>query len=74
MPKWKRNGWKKANGEYVINKIELEDLDSRLKEAHSLSMQVKFQHIRGHHGILGNELADRLAVAGAKKYIQNSVI
>ena len=68
MPKWKRNGWKKADGQDVINKIELEDLDRQLKEAHNLNMLVKFQHIRGHQGIIGNEEADRLAVAGAKRY------
>jgi ribonuclease HI len=68
MPKWKRNGWKKVDGQDVINKIDLEDLDLRLKEARTHNIQIKFQHIRGHHGIAGNEAADRLAVAGAKMH------
>ena len=68
MPKWKRNGWKKVDGQDVINKIDLEDLDLRLKEARRHNIQIKFQHIRGHHGIAGNEAADKLAVAGAKMH------
>ena len=30
-------------------------------------VQVKWTHVKGHAGILGNERADRLAVAGAMK-------
>jgi len=67
MPRWKNNGWKKRDGQDVINRIELEDLDSCLLEAQKQNILVKFQHIRGHHGIIGNEEADRLAVAGALK-------
>ena len=68
MPRWKRNGWRKADGQDVINKVDLEDLDLRLKEASTHNIKIKFQHIRGHQGIAGNEAADILAVAGAKKF------
>ena len=68
MPRWKRNGWRKADGQDVINKVDLEDLDLRLKEASTHNIKIKFLHIRGHQGIAGNEAADSLAVAGAKKF------
>ncbi|CAM1293726.1 RNASEH1 (predicted) [Pycnogonum litorale] len=55
--KWKQNGWKLSNNEDVKNRDDFEDLEVA---AHGLN--VKYVHVRGHSGILGNEQADRLAV------------
>lgn len=55
LPGWKRKGWKKSNGEPVQNQDLLESLDelnSRL---------VKWQHVRGHSGNIGNERCDAIA-------------
>ncbi|MBD2139609.1 ribonuclease HI [Anabaena sp. FACHB-1237] len=55
LPGWKKKGWKKSNGEPVQNQDLLESLDqlnSRL---------VKWQHIRGHSGNIGNERCDAIA-------------
>ena len=68
MPKWKKNGWKTSNQEPVKNKIELEVLDKELSGAKAQKIAVKFQHVRGHQGIYGNEKADELARQGAEKH------
>jgi len=52
---WKKKGWKKADGNPVQNQDLLESLDqlnSRL---------VKWQHVRGHSGNIGNERCDVIA-------------
>jgi len=55
---WKAKGWKKKGGE--IKNLEL------IKAAHELFEGVKnrisIKHVKGHAGIEGNELADRMAV------------
>lgn len=57
-PGWEQRGWKKATGE-IKNLAIIQDsyaLYSRIKPA------VRLTHIRGHVGIEGNELADRMAM------------
>ena len=55
---WKKNGWTKKGGE--IKNLEL------IQEAHELFLKLKEKieiiHVKGHAGIEGNELADRMAV------------
>ena len=54
---WKKNGWKKKKGE--IKNLEL------IKEMHLLYGKIKnkiaIKHVKGHSGVEGNELADRMA-------------
>uniref|UniRef100_A0A914WW76 Ribonuclease H1 n=1 Tax=Plectus sambesii TaxID=2011161 RepID=A0A914WW76_9BILA len=59
---WKKKGWKTATGGAVKNRPELEEIDGLMQK-----IKVKFEHVRGHQGIFGNEEADRLAREGAKK-------
>lgn len=53
---WKSNGWKR-NG--VIKNLEI------IKKAHELydniKYRVKLEYVKGHSGVEGNELADRMA-------------
>lgn len=55
---WKKNNWQKKGGE--IKNLEL------IKEIHSLYETLKnsitIKHIKGHSGVEGNELADRMAI------------
>ncbi|SFV62402.1 Ribonuclease HI-related protein 2 [hydrothermal vent metagenome] len=55
---WKRNGWKKKGG-------EIKNLDI-IKSTHKLYEDIKdrvvIKHVKGHSGIEGNELADRMAI------------
>lgn len=55
---WRANNWKKKGG-------EIKNLDI-IKPAHALYLQIADQiqvrHVKGHAGVEGNELADRMSV------------
>ena len=55
---WKKNGWTKKGGD--IKNLDL------IKTAHAIYDDIKekvlISHVRGHAGVEGNELADRMAV------------
>ncbi|XP_049981879.1 ribonuclease H1 isoform X1 [Alexandromys fortis] len=59
---WKKNGWRTSTGKDVINKEDFMELDEL-----SQGMDIKWMHIPGHSGFVGNEEADRLAREGAKQ-------
>ena len=68
MSGWKKKGWKKADGKEVANKEDFMILDNVLQKAKDIEkIEIKWQHVRGHAGVEGNEEADKLAVAGAMK-------
>lgn len=60
---WKAKGWKKANG-------EIKNLDI-IKPAHALYLEIakkiKVAHVKGHAGVEGNELADRMSVVAVEQ-------
>lgn len=56
---WKKKGWKKADGNPVQNQDLLEQLDELN------SRKVKWEHVRGHSGNIGNERCDVIARAYA---------
>lgn len=64
---WKAKGWTKKSGE--IKNLEL------IKSAHGLYEKIKdkieIKHVKGHAGIEGNELADRMAVHTIKAKNKN---
>ena len=62
---WKKNGWKKSTGDPVKNRVELEALDKAITNS---GMNIIWEHVRGHVGIHGNEMADALARQGAQKF------
>lgn len=68
MPGWKRKGWKKSNGDSVLN----EDLWKTLDLLYSARTRTEIKYCKAHVGIEGNEMADLLANQGADKYINHS--
>jgi ribonuclease HI len=56
---WKKKGWKKADGKPVQNQDLLEILDELN------SRKVRWEHVRGHAGNIGNERCDAIARAFA---------
>ena len=54
---WKKKGWKKKAGE--IKNLELIKLSHTLYE--KIKDKVEIKHVKGHAGVEGNELADRMA-------------
>lgn len=63
MPGWKRKGWKKADGQPVLNQDLWQELDA-LYSRHD----VTFHWVKGHVGVELNERCDRLAKSEAMKY------
>jgi len=55
---WKSKGWKKKGGE--IKNLEIIKTAHELYEA--IKSRVVIKHVKGHAGVEGNELADRMAV------------
>ena len=48
------------------NKDDFLELDKLVTKAASKNMIIKWNHVRGHKGVEGNEKADDLAVAGSE--------
>lgn len=59
---WKKNNWKTSSRKPVKNKDLWQRLDSLID-----LRNVKFEWVKGHAGIKGNDEADKLAVAGCTK-------
>ncbi len=57
---WKKKGWKKADGNPVLNQDLLATLDQLNTN------QVSWEHVRGHAGNIGNERCDEIARSYAK--------
>jgi len=66
MPKWKRNGWRRREGD-KLKPIKNEELWRQMDELLS-KHEVRFTHVRGHQGHPENERCDVLAVAAYQKY------
>ena len=62
--KWRKNGWKKANGDPVLNKDLMDYILTLLKTRHRSGQPVRLEYVKAHSGDVGNDGADALAVAG----------
>lgn len=63
---WARRGWKKADNSPVVNVDLVQDIRKLIDERKSAGGETEFTWVKGHSGGVGNEAADRLAVAGAR--------
>jgi len=64
IPGWKNKGWRTASGQEVKNKDDFIELDKIMQQKGS--MEIRWNHVKGHSDVEGNIEADKLAVAGAK--------
>ncbi|XP_011190900.2 ribonuclease H1 [Zeugodacus cucurbitae] len=62
---WKEREWRLKNGEPVKNVIDFKKIDKLLADK---SIEVKWNYVKGHHSIIGNEMADKLAREGSDMY------
>jgi len=69
MAGWKRKGWRKADGQPVMNREILEQLDEAIR-----GRRYRFEWVRGHVGHELNEAADVRARAVATAYQQRGEI
>ncbi len=68
MPGWKRKGWKKADGQPVLNQDQLKTIDEALQ-----GRKVTFEWVKGHAGHQMNEAADERARNAASAYQRGTV-
>ena len=64
---WSKNNWKTSKGETIKNL----DIILSLYKYYNINFfinQIVFAKVKGHDGILGNQLADALATADKKKF------
>ena len=61
---WIENGWENKKGETILN----QDLWRQLIEL-CFKFHVKFVHVKGHTGNVGNECADELANVAMNEYL-----
>ncbi|GAA4507259.1 ribonuclease H family protein [Brevibacterium yomogidense] len=66
MPKWKLQGWKKANKEDVLNRDQMERLDELMTAREAAGLRVRFEWVKGHAGHPLNEAADTRARGAAE--------
>ncbi len=57
---WRRNGWRTSSGGDVANRAQWEELLD-LVATNGGARRVKWQYVRGHTGVPGNERADEIA-------------
>ncbi len=62
---WKSRDWKTLEGQDVSNRDLFEELDA-IQAKLKMQLQVKWTHVSGHAGILGNERCDQIAVQFSK--------
>lgn len=66
MPKWKLQGWKKANKEDVLNRDQMERLDALMTARDTAGRTVRFEWVKGHSGHALNDAADARARGAAE--------
>ena len=65
MPVWRLKGWKKANGQDVLNRDLMEELWEQVDALEKSGRKLKFQWVKGHSNHELNEAADQRARAVA---------
>jgi ribonuclease HI len=64
---WKRQGWKKADGQEISNPDLWQKMDQILIACKEKKIKIDWRYCPGHKGIPGNERCDQLAVALSKQ-------
>lgn len=65
IDRWCERNWIRSNGQRLKNALDFQHLYRAL---HKFNMHIEFDYVQAHSGVEGNEEADALARAGAKKY------
>lgn len=64
---WKKRGWKNAENDEVSNQDIWQELDQVVQSVKKkFGITIKWDFVKGHEGIEGNERCDRIAVAYSK--------
>jgi len=63
---WEKNGWTRKGNQALANKELIAKMYSLYKR---LAVDVDLAHVKGHSGVEGNELADRLSLMAHREKI-----
>ena len=63
---WEKNGWTRKGNQVLANKALISSMYSLYKR---LATDVDLTHVKGHSGVEGNELADRLSLLAHREKI-----
>lgn len=69
MPGWKRKGWRKGDGQPVMNLDLIQEIDEAIT-----GRKYRFEWVKGHVGHALNEAADSRARAAAEAYQRGSTV
>lgn len=69
MPGWKKKGWRKGDGQPVMNLDLIQDLDAAIS-----GRKYRFEWVKGHVGHELNEAADVRARAAAEAYQRGTAV
>ena len=73
MARWRADGWSRAG--QALRNLDLWELLRRVfSEYQARGFEVEVRRVPAHVGILGNERADRLAAAAARRAHRNCVL
>jgi ribonuclease HI len=64
---WKRNGWRTSTGTWVMNRHIIEPAMEQVRRLRA-SGTLSAKWVKGHSGVTYNEVADRLAGLGKKRF------
>jgi ribonuclease HI len=64
LPLWARYNWRKQDGSAVSNQETWQAIAAVMERLRDQGIHLQIEWIRGHAGILGNELAHKLSVIG----------
>lgn len=62
--KWQVNGWITSNGKDVQNKEDIISVVELIDKLKFKQFNLKIKYVKGHSGVHGNEMADKLAKKG----------
>lgn len=74
---WISNGWKNSKNEDVVNSSLIKDILEIISYRDTNNYSTVFEHVYAHKGDVGNEGADKLAVAASTKqerYVMNNTL
>lgn len=70
---WVSNNWVTRTGEPVKNSNVWKSLLDRIRVIKDNDIDFKIKHVDGHNGVLGNEIADLLAIIGTNRSVEGFV-
>ena len=70
---WKKRGWKKVDGNIIVNLDLWECIDGLHEKINKAGIKLRYRWVKGHSGVYGNEMADKNAEKGRLCIVEGKV-